>query len=305
MAHGLSGYGAAVVLVILSTLFWGGNFVLGRAVSGDIPPISLAWWRWVLALAVILPFALPALWHLRSVIRKHWRYLVVVSLLGVTIFNTFVYLGLETLPASNAVIMLSSMPVLILALERVLHGGRMMPRQVAGTLVSIVGVAIIVAEGEGFRILQTLGEGKGSLWVLLAVFSWALYSVLLKRRPSEMGGLPFFAVTALFGWILLTPLYGYEQLYLQREWQWNREVLLSVVYVGLFASIFAFLFWNRGVQILGPGRAGHFIHLIPVWGLVLAAVLLGERLLLFHWIGMFTIGVGILLASLGKAEQKP
>lgn len=290
----------AYLLVVLSTLFWGGNFVLGRAVSGDIPPVALAWWRWTLALAIILPLAWPGIWRLRLILLRHWRYLVLVSILGVAIFNTFVYIGLQTLPASNAAIMLSSMPVLILVLAWLLDGRAMVPRQLLGTLVSILGVAIVVSEGNLESLVGNLTTGRGNIWVLMAVLSWALYSVLLQRRPGEIGGLVFFAWTAFLGWLILTPFFLYEHGIQGRILVWNQDAVLSIVYFAVFASVLAFLFWNRGVHVLGPSRAGHFIHLIPVWGIVLAAVFLGERLVGFHWAGIVMIVAGVVLATIQR-----
>ncbi len=288
----------AYALLCATTLFWGGNFVLGRAVSTEIPPVALAWWRWVLALLIIMPFAAGALWQLRPVLRREWRYLLAVSVFSVTVFNTFVYLGLQTLPATNAVLLLSSGPVLILLFTWMLYGEAMTLRQILGTLVSIAGVVMIVTEGRPDTLLSAFRGGSGNLWILAAVISWCLYSVLLRRRPPEIGGTAFFALTALVGWIVLTPLYLHEHFAQGREIVWNLTALLSIGYVGFFASVLAFLFWNRGVQELGPGSAGYFINLIPVWALLLAVLLLGERLLPFHWVGMALIFSGIVLATL-------
>ena len=292
----------AYLLVALSTLFWGGNFVLGRAVAEEIPPVALAWWRWTLALAIISPLAVVGLWRIRVELWAHWRYLLTVSLLSVTIFNTFVYVGLQTLPASNAVIMLSSMPVMILVLARMISGKAMVPRQFLGTLVSIVGVTIIVTEGHPTNVLESLASGSGNVWILLAVLSWALYSVLLQRRPGQISGVSFFGLTVLLGWLMLTPFYLFEHFYQNRVLIWTTDAMLSIGYVGLFASVLAFLFWNRGVQVLGPGRAGHFIHLIPVWGLILAALLLHERLVGFHWFGIALIVTGVAFATLNNPD---
>lgn len=295
----------AYLLVLLSTLFWGGNFVLGRAMSAEIPPIALAWWRWTLALVIILPFAGSGIWHLRPLLWAHWRYLLLVAFLGVTSFNTLIYMGLQSLPASNATIMLSSMPVLILALAWWMDGRVLAVRQWAGTLISMLGVAIVVSEGHPAALLDNLATGSGNLWVLVAVLSWALYSVLLQRRPPAISGLVFFAWTALLGWWMLTPFWMYEHWIQGRVLTWNQEAVLSVTYFALFASVLAFIFWNRGVQVLGPSVAGHGIHLIPVWGIVLAAVFLGERLVAFHWAGITLIISGVLLATLARPGHAP
>ncbi|MEX1058211.1 MAG: DMT family transporter, partial [Natronospirillum sp.] len=258
---------------------------------------ALAWWRWVLAMAIILPFAARGLWRVRGLLRQHWRYLFAVSVLSVTCFNTFVYLGLQTLPATNAVLVLSSAPVMILGFSWLLFREPVSRRQVAGVALSLVGVLIIISEGYPTRLGSVLGGGLGNVWILIAVASWSLYSVLLRRRPAGIKGTEFFALTVVVGWLCLTPAFLYEHFVQGQVMQFNTTALLSVGYVGFFASVLAFLFWNRGVEILGPNKAGYFIHLIPVWGLILASLLLGERLLTFHWAGIVLIFSGIALAS--------
>ncbi|WP_072325819.1 DMT family transporter [Marinospirillum alkaliphilum] len=293
----------AYLLLILTTLFWGGNFVVGRAVHAEIPPIALAWWRWLLALVIILPFALRPLWQARGILRQHWKNLTLMSLLGVTGFNTLVYLGLQTLPASNAILLLSACPVFILAFSWWFFGDRVNQLQILGMLVSLGGIAILVSKGAPLDILSQLGSGNGNLWVLTAVISWALYSVMLRLRPAGLGGLAFFGLTTLIGLLLLTPFYLYEMLVQGKSLTFNTTSLLSISYVAVFASVAAFLFWNKGVEILTAARAGYFIHLIPVWGLLLASLFLAERLQLFHWLGMAFIFCGIWLATvLGRRK---
>lgn len=288
----------AYLLLIMTTLFWGGNFVVGRAVHADIPPIALAWWRWLLALLIILPFTLRPLWQARGIIRQHWVNLSLMSLLGVTGFNTLVYLGLQTLPASNAILLLSACPVFILAFSWWFFGDRVNQLQIIGMLVSLGGIWVLVSKGAPLQLFSQLGGGNGNLWVLAAVISWAIYSVMLRLRPAGLGGLAFFGLTSLLGLLFLTPFYLFEMLVQDKMLTFNATSLMSIGYVGVFASVAAFLFWNRGVEILTPSRAGYFIHLIPVWGLVLASIFLAERLQMFHWMGMALIFCGIWLATL-------
>ncbi len=295
----------AMSLLCATTLFWGGNFVLGRAVAADIPPIALAWWRWILAMAIILPLTGPSLWAVRHILWQHRWYLLGVSVLSVTCFNTFVYLGLQTLPASNAVLVLSSAPMMILGFSWLLFRERVTLAQVGGMVLSALGVLVILTEGSPQTIGQAVSGGAGNLWIIVAVTSWSLYSVLLRRRPPGITGSVFFAVTVVVGWLCLTPAFFYEHFVMARQLSFSVRALLSIGYVGFFASVLAFLFWNRGVELLGPNRAGFFIHLIPVWALVLATVLLGERLELFHWSGMAFIFAGILLASLIQRRPRP
>jgi drug/metabolite transporter (DMT)-like permease len=293
----------AYLLLILTTLFWGGNFVVGRAVHADIPPIALAWWRWLVALIIILPFVIRPLWQARSVLLDNWKLLALMSLLGVTGFNTLVYLGLQSLPASNAILLLSACPIFILGFSWVLYKERVNSLQIAGMLVSLIGIWVLVSKGSPLDLLTQLGAGSGNLWILSAVICWALYSALLRRRPPGLPGMAFFGLTVVLGWLFLTPFYLHEHWVLERTLAFNKTSFLSIGYVALFASIAAFLFWNKGVEILTPNRAGYFIHLIPVWGILLASVFLSERLQAFHWAGIAFIFTGIWLATLLGRKQ--
>ena len=293
----------AYLLLVLTTLFWGGNFVVARAVHAEIPPLALAWWRWLLAMLIILPFAGQQLWQARQLIAKNWLKLTLMALFGVTGFNTLVYMGLQTLPASNGILLLSACPLFILAFSWWFFGDPINLKQIIGLLVSLAGISVLVSKGNPTQIFNQLGGGNGNLWVLAAVLSWAIYSVMLRTRPAGLSGLAFFALTVVLGWIQLTPFYLYELFVQERSFSINLTSLLSIGYVGLFASIGAFLFWNRGVEILTASRAGYFIHLIPVWGLILASVFLAEQLEGFHWAGMLLIFSGIVLATFLKPSQ--
>ncbi|WP_417581722.1 DMT family transporter [Nitrincola sp.] len=293
----------AYLLLATTTLFWGGNFIVGRAVSAEIPPIALAWWRWLFALLVILPFTAKSLWQLRHLIRQHWLYLVGVSILGVTNFNTFVYLGLQTSTATDAVLLLSATPIIILLFSRLLFNEPISSRQLLGIILSLSGVLVIITGGVPTNIAAVFQGAMSSLWILAAVISWSLYSVLLRKRSADIGGQVFFAITVIIGWTIITPFYLYEHHIIEKTLPFTASAFYSIVYVGLFASVFAFLFWNRGVEILGANRAGNFIHLIPVWALLLASLILGENMYWFHWLGILLIFSGIGLASLKRSTQ--
>ena len=295
----------AFLLLGMTTLFWGGNFVVGKAVSADIPPVALAWWRWLFALIVILPFTLSLLWSIRQTIIKHWKYLLLVSILGVANFNTFVYLGLQTSTATDAVLLLSATPIIILIFSRLLFAAPISVQQLIGIAISLMGVLIIISGGVPSKLGTVLQGAASSLWIIAAVISWSLYSVLLKKRSNDINGQAFFAITCLLGWLVITPFYLHEHWMTEQTMPWTLNSILSIIYVGLFASVFAFLFWNRGVEIIGANRAGNFIHLIPVWALILASITLGERMYWFHWLGIAFIFSGIGLASYKNRLQKP
>lgn len=283
------------LLVSMAPLFWSGNFVLGRALHDSIPPVALSFWRWAVALLILLPFVLPRVRELASALRRHWLILSLLGLLGVTNFNTFVYLGLQTTTATNAVLLVSTTPMLILALSFLLLGQSVRPLQAVGVLLSLSGVGAIVTAGDSSK-LADLALNSGDLWILGAVASWALYSVCLRWRPQGMDALMFLASTIVIGLVPLLPLYLWD---VARGSVMGVDAVTigAVGYVALFPSVLAYVFWNRGVAELGANRTGQFLHLMPVFGTLLSMVLLGERLELYHLAGIGLIGAGILLAG--------
>jgi drug/metabolite transporter (DMT)-like permease len=285
----------AYLLVTFAPLFWAGNFVLGRALHQTIPPFALSFWRWAVALLILLPFAWPRLRAQRHLLRGHWPVLALLGVLGVTNFNTFVYLGLHTTTATNAVLLQSTTPVLIVGLSFLLMGQRAGPRQISGVALSLAGVVVIVTAGDP-AALATLRLNQGDLWVLAAVVSWALYSVCLRWRPAGLDPLAFLLATVAAGLLPLAPLYAWE-LARGEGFVVDAVSLGAIGYVAVFPSILAYVFWNRAVAEVGANRTGQFIHLMPAFGILLAAALLGERLVGFHLAGIALIGGGIALAT--------
>ncbi|MEE4379261.1 MAG: DMT family transporter [Candidatus Competibacteraceae bacterium] len=289
------------VLLVLTTLFWSGNFVLGRAVREVFPPLALSFWRWAAALVLILPFVLP---HLRThwpSIRRHWKILTLLSVLGVVNFNSFVYLGLQSTMATNAVIMLSITPVMIVALSFLLLRLPVTRWQAIGIGVSLAGVLIIVARGD-WQVLFGLSLNQGDLWILTAVLSWALYSVCLRWRPADLPPLVFLAATIAIGVPLLAPFYLWE-LANGAQLAISAVTIASIVYVAIFPSLLAFIFWNRAVAELGANRTGQFLHLMPAFGAIQSMLFLGERLHDFHLAGISLIATGIYLATRFRQES--
>lgn len=290
-------------LLVLTTLFWAGNFVLGRAVHLDVPPIGLSFWRWLTALVLILPFAIPHWKASRDVIRKNWLILVVLSVFSVTCFNTMVYLGLQTAPASNSILLQSACPILILILSWAFFREKVSGMQVAGMLISLLGVIVVVTEGHPASILGMDFLNVGTAWILLAVLCWAIYSALLRLRPDGLSPFGFFALTVLVGVVVLFPFYLQETLS-GRPMPLTLTSVGSVVYVALFPSILSYLFWNKAIAELGANKSGQFIHLIPVFGITMAILFLGEPLRLFHIGGFLLILGGIWLATVIAARKR-
>jgi drug/metabolite transporter (DMT)-like permease len=284
------------LLLVLVALFWAGNSVLARSVRLEVPPLGLSFWRWTVAGLVLLPFVWRDMVRLWPLVRANFGQVLLLSVLGVSNFNTFLYLGLQTTTAANAVLLLSVTPLVIIVCSRLLLGTAIGPRQGVGIAASLLGVLVIIARGEFVRLLE-FDLSRGDLWVLAAVFSWGFYSVLLKRRPAGLDGMPFLGYTVAFGTLGILPLYLWE-VASGVSMSFTPTTLLSVLYVAIFASILAYLFWNHAVEQVGPNRAGQFVHLIPVFGSLMSVVLLGERLWFYHLAGILLVAVGIVLATL-------
>ncbi|HSO83462.1 DMT family transporter [Thiocapsa sp.] len=283
------------LLAALPPLFWAGNFVLARALHTDISPFALSFWRWAIALLVLLPFAYTDLWRQRALLRRHWPVLTLFALLGITNYNTFAYLGLQSTTATNAVLLTSVTPVVILGLSVLLFRAPLRRAQVLGILLSLAGVVLVATEGRP----QMLGEMKlnrGDLWILAASLDWALYSVFLRWRPAELEPKPFLAAIIAIGLLPLLGLYAWD-LASGHRFKPNQTNLAAIGYVAVFPSVLAYVFWNRAVVEMGPNRTGQYMHLIPIFGAGLAVVLLGERLHVYHLFGALMIAAGIALAT--------
>ncbi len=287
----------AFLLLALANLFWGSNWVIGRALRDAIGPVSLNFWRWAVAALILAPFALPGLIANRDAIRRNWRMLVLLSLASVVLFQSLVYLGLRTTTTVNAVLLNSSSPLFMLLCSWAIERERATIRQTAGMLISLAGILVILSRGDPASLLQ-LEFHMGDAWILLAMPVWGVYSVMLKRRPVELGGVGFVFVMALFGVTLLAPMYALETLVIPARWP-TAEEAAAVLYIGATASAAGLLFWNRGVAIVGANAAGFTLHLLPAFGTVLAMLFLGESFHAFHAAGVATIIAGVVVATRG------
>ncbi len=283
------------LLLALTVLLWSGNLVVGRAGREVLPPIAFNFWRWAVALAILLPFAWRELIAARHVVRREWKILTLLAATGITTFHSAVYTGLSQTQAINGALYFATSPLFFVLLTWTLFGQRITWRQALGVAASMLGAAIVIARGD-LAALAGLRLAAGDLWLLLAVALWALYSVLLQRRPADLPPLALLAATIVIGLALLTPLYALE-LAAGRHLTLGLESVLSIGYVSLFASVIAYIFWNRGVREVGPNPAGVMLNLMPVFSAGLAITLLGERLAGYHWLGAGLVLAGILLAG--------
>jgi drug/metabolite transporter (DMT)-like permease len=281
-----------------AALFWAGNFVLGRAMRGHIPPVGLAFWRWSLALAVLLVFQGRGLLAQRAALLERRWVVVALGVLGVGNFNLFLYAGLRETTATNALLLNAAAPAFILALSSAAGQGRPTARMIVGVLLSLVGVVTILSGGQ-LASLLALRLNPGDLWVLAAVLSWSIYTVLLPRRPPGVEPMVLLTATVIVGTAWITPFYLWE---ISRGLHVTPDVptLASILYVGLFASLAAYALWNAGVALAGPGRAGVALNLLPAFGTILAVLLLGEPFRPFQAVGIGLIVAGVTLAQLRR-----
>ena len=292
----------AYLLLTLTTLFWAGNFVLGRAMHNVLPPVTMAELRWSVALLIILPFLMPKLKaHWRKIV-KHWRVLIPLGVLSVGSFNTFIYLGLTTTGATNATLLQSAIPIIILVFSGFFLKEAVSFRQWIGVVCSLLGVLTLISLGQPGQLLN-LDINQGDLWILAAVFCWASYSICLRWRPAELDGFTFFGVTVIVGVVALLP-FSLLELQSAAPIIWKPEAFGSILYMAVFPSILAHLFWNRGVAELGAAKAGLFIHLMPLFGMLLSTIFLGEGIHAYHLTGMVLIFIGIYLAVITNVMKR-
>lgn len=283
------------LLLTLTALFWSGNMVLGRGIRGDIPPISLAFWRWAIALICVLPLALPHLKEQWPRLRAGWKPVFVLGLLGVGGYNTLAYIALQYTVATNAVLLNSFIPIATIAISWAFLGRHLSRIQAIGVTISFLGAATIIARGDP-ALLASLSINQGDLWMLGAVLIWAIYTVGLQWRPSGVDPMLLLAALTSVGLMALTPLYLWELLQ-GRSINIHAGSLASLIYVGVFPSFLGYIFYNRGVAEVGANKASLFIHLMPVFGTILSVIFLGESPHGFHFAGIALILGGIWLTT--------
>ncbi len=287
------------LLLVLNMLFWSGNWIVGRAFREDFSPLGLNFWRWVIALAVLLPFTWRDIWEGRAAILAEWKALLGMGILGISLFNMIIYLGLKFTTAVNGVLIHSSQPVVIVLLSWMLLGERISRRQGVGIVVSLVGVLVLVSRGEIENLLG-LSFNRGDIVMALGVPVWGLYTILLRRKPSGLKPIGLLTVLFAIGTAILAPGYIAAELWVRPQVNITLVSMSGLLYVGLISSVLGLVFYNTGVAALGPAVAGLFLHLIPVFTIVLAWLILGEALQWYHLPGVALIFSGIFLTTLRR-----
>lgn len=292
----------AFAMLGMVMLLWAGNSIIGRAVHEDIPPFTLAFVRWTCASLVLLPFAIGPVWKDRAALLAGWKMVLVLGLVGVAAFNGLLYAGLGYTTATNALLLQAAIPALVVLFDLLFFGTRPDPRQAAGVAVSILGVVTIVFQGDPGAAMR-LHFGLGDALVLTAVVAWSLYTVLLRKRPVTAPE-SFVAVTFWIGALAMAPLAAMEWA-LGKHIVWSWGVVGAFAYVSLLPSLVSYFIYNWATGKVGPARAGQAITLMPLFGAVLSAAILGEQLHSYHWAGMGLILAGIVISALALLYGRP
>lgn len=283
------------LLLTLAVFFWAGNVVVARGIHEMVPPFALAFWRWSIALLCVLPLAWPHFKTQWPQVRDNLPTLIVLGLLGVGGYNTFVYIALQTTTAINATILNSFIPIATIIFASLLLRRRFQRLESMGAAISLAGVFLIVAQGNP-ALLSDLGLNRGDLWMVTAVLAWGLYTVGLQKSPAKLNPMLMFATFAVVGLIALAPAYAWE-LHSGRRMELSPEIVLAIAYIGIFPGFLGHICYNIGVSRAGPSRGALFINLMPVFGLILATLFLGERAAWYHFAGIACVLTGIVLTT--------
>lgn len=286
----------APILLIIATILWGGNFVIGRAVATEISPFTLSFLRWSVALLFFYPFIHKRLKRDLPLIRQKWLIVIAMSLTGVASFNTLVYIGLHYTTAINASLMNATTPILIFILSYLFLKIRLTKIQIIGALISLFGVLSIISNGS-IKTLLDLSFNKGDLIVFVAIICWSVYSLLVKQYAQSLPGNTTFFISIVIGTVMLLPFFIYDLTNATTTVHWSFQTVGAIFYTGIFASIVAFLCWNTGVVRIGPNSAGIFLNFIPVFATIFAVLFIGETLHIFQAIGGALAIFGVFLST--------
>ena len=286
----------AYIFLILATLFWSGNFIVGKAASlFEIPPFTLNFYRWTFAWLILAPFTLKEILEKKNYILENIKLILVLGITSITVFNSIVYYSLNFTQVISGVLMISTIPVMIIFFCWVFRIEKTNFYQILGVVFSLLGVAVIVTKADLGKLLN-LNFNKGDLWMVVAMFSWAMYSALLKKKKFKLSHISFLQTIISAGLILLLPAYLIEMALGYRT-NINLPFILTLSYVVLFPGLASFFFWIKGISLIGSNRSGIFLHLMPIFSTIMATYVFNEKFMVFHLIGAIFIVTGIILSS--------
>jgi|TARA_B110000438_G_scaffold256993_1_gene264824 drug/metabolite transporter (DMT)-like permease len=287
---------SAYIFLFLATLFWAGNFVVGKFASYyEIPPFSLNFYRWFFAWLILAPFTIQEIIKKKNYIIKNYKYYVILGITSVTIFNSIVYYSLNFTQVISGVLMISTIPVMIMFISSILKIEKTNIFQILGVACSFLGVILIVTKAN-FQILINLDFNKGDITMVLAMLSWATYSALLKKKKHELSQLTLLEVIISFGLLFLIPIYFIEY-QMGNTIILDKNFIMVLFYVVLFPGLASFIFWIKGISLIGANRSGVFLHMMPILSAIMAIIIFDEKFMLYHMLGAIFILIGILLSN--------
>ena len=285
---------AGLILATAATIIWSWNYIIARGLHDVIPPASLSFYRWLVAALVLLPFALGKVVKEYQVIKMNWRYITTTAFFGVTVFNTLIYLAGRTTDAINLSLIAISSPIFIVIFSLLFYRTRVGIRKISGIVITITGIVLLLTKGD-MSILTNISFAAGDLWMLIAAMTFAVYSMLIIKRPIELSRTSFLFTTFTAGLIMLLPFYLSDLIFRPYPF-FNSELIISILYVGIFASVAAFFLWNRAIELIGPSNAGLIYYTLPLFSTLWAILFLNERAEAVHFLSMLLILSGIIIA---------
>ena len=291
----------AYLLLIFTTIFWSGNFIVGKAASlYQIPPFSLNFYRWFFAGLILFPFTFKELINKKNYIFKNIGFFIILGISSITIFNSIVYYSLYYTQVISGVLMISTIPVWIIFIASILNIEKTNAFQIIGVGLSLIGVIFIITKAD-LNLIKNLDFNKGDLSMIVAMFAWAVYSALLKKKKYEISQLALLQVVIILGLIFLIPIYFIE-MNLGHIIVLGLPFYLTLSYVVIFPGLLAFFFWIKGISIIGANRAGVFLHLMPIFGAIMAMIIFDEKFMYYHLLGAIFILAGITLSNKKNAN---
>ena len=282
-------------LIILCVLFWSGNFIIGRYIKDDIEALEMVFFRWGFTLILVSPILIYKYKNILNSIKNNFPILFILSFLGISLFNTILYIGLHTTTSTNALIINSSIPMLILLFSFFIFKTKIKYNQFIGILISSFGVLYLILKGE-ISSFTSMQFTTGDLLVVLSSLSWALYSTLVKLKPTDITDSEYFSIIVLIGFIIILPVYLYQGYSISDQINLVKNNYLIFIYISVFTSLLSYYFWHLGIKYIGASKTGQFTHLMPIFGTILAYIFLDEILKNYHIIGAVLIGFGIYLS---------
>jgi drug/metabolite transporter (DMT)-like permease len=279
----------------LAVLFWSINTVIAKGVISQVKPMALSFFRWAAAFVFILPFALKGIKKDIIPIRENLKFLLILAIPSVAVYNSMLYLGAQYTTATNISLVVAAMPAMTLGFAWMLEKQKPKALQTLGIMISLLGVIVIISNGS-FAMFAAFRFNPGDLLILVSIASWALYSVLLKKKPIPISPISFLFMTILLGTLCILPFYLWEY-YHYKGFYINSSIAWMFVYLGICPSILSYICWNHGVKIVGSGTASVFMYLVPVFTSDIAYFFLDEHLFTYHFSGGVLIFCGLILSS--------